>query len=112
MTGALCLVLLGAVPALAGNALSCEILASPKGGVTELVAVVLPAKAVRGDYSFIVYSAGPGGVSTIHQGGLFDGSGSERTMLSVVTIGKDVVDSFAAELIVETEDGGRCRAVL
>lgn len=92
--------------------LRCAILANDLGEEMELIAVVHPGTAVRGEYAFMVYSVGPGGVSTIRQGGLFAGKAYEEMALSVISLGTAAVYDFAAELIVDGDVGRHCEAAM
>jgi hypothetical protein len=65
----------------------CEIAASASGGMVTLAGFVHSSKALAGDYTFSVKSAGRSGGADIQQGGDFEADPGEPALLGQVMLG-------------------------
>lgn len=101
-----------ATTAAGGNAsLSCAIQTTPVAGGVRVEAVATAKADVAGSYRLSVEGGSDGGGNTIAQGGDFEVSAGERSVLSTVLLGGDAGSKFQARLTVEWPGGSTtCRA--
>ena len=78
--------------------LSCEIRSSPSGSGLLLEAVATGSRDATGEYEFVVAKSGGGGSSNVTQGGDFEVSAGEVTILGEVTLGPGEGSSVKAVL--------------
>lgn len=104
----LCMVVLQPGKATVMTDIQCEIRSRPGASGLELTGVLWSERDLSGDYSFIVDSHGPGGVSQVAQRGRFNIAAGGSHILGTVTVNATASGSFLARFTVRTADGEAC----
>ena len=87
------------------KALSCEIRSTDIRGGVRLQAIVAGRGGASGEYEFLVAKSGGGGTSNVSQGGDFDISAGNETVVGEVTLGSGEKAKVKASLTVTSANG-------
>ncbi len=87
------------------KALSCEIRSTDIRGGVRLEAIVAGRGGASGEYEFVVAKSGGGGTSNVSQGGEFDISAGNETVVGEVTLGSAEKAKVKASLTVTSANG-------
>ena len=87
------------------KALSCEIRSTDIRGGVRLQAIVAGRGGASGEYEFVVAKSGGGGTSNVSQGGEFDISAGNETVVGEVTLGSAEKAKVKASLTVTSANG-------
>ena len=90
--------------------IQCEIRSRPGTMGLELTGVLWSDRELSGDYSFIVDSQGPGGVSKVAQRGHFTIEAGGSHVLGTVTVNAATGGNLLARLTIRTDNGTICAA--
>ncbi len=92
--------------------IQCEIRSRPGTMGLELTGVLWSDRELSGDYSFIVDSQGPGGVSKVAQRGHFTIEAGGSHILGTVTVNAATGGNLLARLTIRTDETSICTAEL
>ena len=87
------------------KALSCEIRSTDIRGGVRLEAIVAGRGGASGEYEFVVAKSGGGGTSNVSQGGDFDISAGNETVVGEVSLGSGEKGKVKARLTVSSANG-------
>lgn len=87
------------------DAISCAVRVSRTTGGVELEAVASAERNATGAFRFLIEKRGPGGASTVSQGGGFLLARGEEQSLGKAGVGLERRASYSASLILENERG-------